>query len=206
MPRPGRNTTNKYSNEFKATVVRLSKLPGAKATFAANDQRSWLASVRSGISPHPDLRPLNYSLLEGAKDRAEAVCGNFRRDICPLCRDICTCSRTLPVCAICHLPLRQRLSSAEVRSTSNTHRLPCRRHRFRNAQGAWFRQMRADTTLRGDSATCRILSQRRYNDHGSSAGNRYFSSHMDSAGTCSSDTPGCSFLAHFVVAATSAIE
>ena len=28
MPRPGPRTTNKYSDEFKATAVRLSEMPG----------------------------------------------------------------------------------------------------------------------------------------------------------------------------------
>lgn len=28
MPKPGPRTTYKYSNEFKATAVRLSQLPG----------------------------------------------------------------------------------------------------------------------------------------------------------------------------------
>ena len=30
MPRPGPRTTNKYSEEFKATAVRLSELPGVE--------------------------------------------------------------------------------------------------------------------------------------------------------------------------------
>ena len=30
MPRPGPRTTNRYSDEFKATAVRLSELPGVE--------------------------------------------------------------------------------------------------------------------------------------------------------------------------------
>jgi transposase len=30
MPRPGPRTTNKYSDRFKATAVRLSELPGVE--------------------------------------------------------------------------------------------------------------------------------------------------------------------------------
>jgi hypothetical protein len=35
MPRPGPRTTNKYSDRFKATAVRLSELPGVEVQDVA---------------------------------------------------------------------------------------------------------------------------------------------------------------------------
>ncbi|NJN05580.1 MAG: transposase [Rhodobacteraceae bacterium] len=35
MPRPGPRTTNRYSDEFKATAVRLSELPGLEVQDVA---------------------------------------------------------------------------------------------------------------------------------------------------------------------------
>jgi transposase len=35
MPKPGPRTTNKYSDEFKATAVRLSQLPGVEVQDVA---------------------------------------------------------------------------------------------------------------------------------------------------------------------------
>ena len=43
MPRPGPRTTNKYSDQFKATAVRLSELPALKCRTS----RSRFTSIRS---------------------------------------------------------------------------------------------------------------------------------------------------------------
>ena len=39
MPRPGPRTTNKYSDRFKATAVRLSELPGVVTVPPFSSQR-----------------------------------------------------------------------------------------------------------------------------------------------------------------------
>jgi len=56
MPRPGPRTTYKYSDEFKATAVRLSKLPGVAVQDVANSLyihpfmlSLWRKQVREGV-------------------------------------------------------------------------------------------------------------------------------------------------------------
>jgi len=55
MPRPGPRTTNKYSNRFKATAVRLSELPGVAVQDVAQSLyihpfmlSRWRKQVREG--------------------------------------------------------------------------------------------------------------------------------------------------------------
>lgn len=56
MPRPGPRTTYKYSNEFKATAVRLSNLPGVEVQDVADSLyihpfmlSRWRKQVREGV-------------------------------------------------------------------------------------------------------------------------------------------------------------
>ena len=55
MPRPGPRTTNKYSDRFKATAVRLSELPGVEVQDVAESLyihpfmlSRWRKEVREG--------------------------------------------------------------------------------------------------------------------------------------------------------------
>lgn len=56
MPRPGPRTTYKYSEEFKATAVRLSNLPGVEVQDVAESLyihpfmlSRWRKQVREGV-------------------------------------------------------------------------------------------------------------------------------------------------------------
>lgn len=56
MPRPGPRTTYKYSEEFKATAVRLSNLPGVEVQDVAESLHihpfmlsRWRKQVREGV-------------------------------------------------------------------------------------------------------------------------------------------------------------
>ena len=56
MPRPGPRTTNKYSDRFKATAVRLSQLPGIEVQDVADSLyihpfmlSRWRKQVREGL-------------------------------------------------------------------------------------------------------------------------------------------------------------
>ena len=56
MPRPGPRTTYKYSDEFKATAVRLSNLPGVAVQDVADSLyihpfmlSRWRKQVREGV-------------------------------------------------------------------------------------------------------------------------------------------------------------
>lgn len=56
MPRPGPRTTYKYSEEFKATAVRLSNLPGVEVQDVADSLHihpfmlsRWRKQVREGV-------------------------------------------------------------------------------------------------------------------------------------------------------------
>jgi transposase len=56
MPRPGPRTTYKYSEEFKATEVRLSNLPGVEVQDVADSLHihpfmlsRWRKQVREGV-------------------------------------------------------------------------------------------------------------------------------------------------------------
>ncbi len=56
MPKPGPRTTYKYSEEFKATAVRLSKLPGVEVQDVAESLyihpfmlSRWRKQVREGV-------------------------------------------------------------------------------------------------------------------------------------------------------------
>ena len=56
MPKPGPRTTNRYSEEFKATAVRLSNLPGVSVQDVAASLyihpfmlSRWRRQVREGI-------------------------------------------------------------------------------------------------------------------------------------------------------------
>lgn len=56
MPRPGPRTTYKYSEEFKATAVRLSNLPGVEVQDVADSLyihrfmlSRWRKQVREGV-------------------------------------------------------------------------------------------------------------------------------------------------------------
>ena len=56
MPKPGPRTTYKYSEEFKATAVRLSQLPGVAVQDVANSLyihpfmlSRWRKQVREGV-------------------------------------------------------------------------------------------------------------------------------------------------------------
>lgn len=56
MPRPGPRTTYKYSEEFKATAVRLSHLPGVEVQDVAESLHihpfmlsRWRKQVREGV-------------------------------------------------------------------------------------------------------------------------------------------------------------
>jgi len=56
MPRPGPRTTYKYTNEFKATAVRLSNLPGVAVQDVAESLyihpfmlSRWRKQVREGV-------------------------------------------------------------------------------------------------------------------------------------------------------------
>ena len=56
MPKPGPRTTYKYSEEFKATAVRLSQMPGVAVQDVANSLyihpfmlSRWRKQVREGV-------------------------------------------------------------------------------------------------------------------------------------------------------------
>jgi transposase len=59
MGRPGPRTVNRYSEQFKATAVRLSQLPGVKVSEAANSLHihpfmlsKWRKQARAGADNH----------------------------------------------------------------------------------------------------------------------------------------------------------
>ena len=63
MPRPGPRTTYRYSDEFKATAVRLSKLPGVEVQDVAASLyihpfmlSRWRKQARDGIIVTKDVK------------------------------------------------------------------------------------------------------------------------------------------------------
>jgi transposase len=67
MPRPGPRTTNKYSDRFKATAVRLSELPGVAVQDVAESLyihpfmlSRWRKQMREG-----ELGPISVAAIAG---------------------------------------------------------------------------------------------------------------------------------------------
>ena len=63
MPRPGPRTTNKYSEDFKATAVRLSQLPGVEVQDVARSLyihpfrlSRWRKHAREGLIVTKDVK------------------------------------------------------------------------------------------------------------------------------------------------------
>ena len=63
MPRPGPRTTHKYSDEFKATAVRLSELPGVEVQDVAQSLyihpfmlSRWRKLAREGMIVTKDVK------------------------------------------------------------------------------------------------------------------------------------------------------
>jgi transposase len=63
MPKPGPRTTNRYSDEFKSTAVRLSELPGVSVKDVAASLyihpfmlSRWRKQVREGLIVAKDVR------------------------------------------------------------------------------------------------------------------------------------------------------
>jgi transposase len=63
MPRPGPRTTHKYSEEFKATAVRLSELPGVEVQDVAHSLyihpfmlSRWRKQAREGVIVTKDVK------------------------------------------------------------------------------------------------------------------------------------------------------
>ena len=57
MPKPGPRTTTRYSDEFKATAVRLSALPGVRVQDIAASLYIGVCCSRKSCHPPRSPRP-----------------------------------------------------------------------------------------------------------------------------------------------------
>jgi transposase-like protein len=95
MPKPGPQTTNKYSAEFKATAVRLSQLPGVEVQDVASSLyihpsmlSRWRKQAREGAD-----RDEGRGSEQGDRSRAEGAAEG--KEIC--FRKLSAAFRCLPV-------------------------------------------------------------------------------------------------------------
>jgi transposase len=111
MPKPGPRTTNKYSDEFKATAVRLSQLPGVE-----------VQDVAASLYIHPFM--LSRWRKQAREGRIVTKGVNVNKEIAAELKELRKIKKAYERLQVEHDLLKKAIAFTSTRRTTSTPSLP----------------------------------------------------------------------------------